>query len=260
MRTLGIDIGNLLTKVVVLDGDRLVASGIMPTTGNVSTEIGPLMQTVLADAGIAREDIGSIACTGSGSEHAGVGDVFEDAVTCIAAAGAYYLPEINMVVDVGGQSITSMLLDEDGDVINFMRNDKCASGSGRFLEVMSNAVGVGIDDIDASSLRSQRIVSISSQCGVFAESEVITHVNAGEEPDDIVAGLCDSVASIVSAQARRFSAGDRYTLTGGVARISAVADRINEKMTGTYQEFPHDPRLAACIGAALLAGLDDIDA
>jgi predicted CoA-substrate-specific enzyme activase len=162
------------------------------------------------------------------------------------------------VVDVGGQSITSMLLNEDGDVINFMRNDKCASGSGRFLEVMSHAVGVDIDDIDEAARGADHAVSISSQCGVFAESEVITHVNAGEEPADIVAGLCDAVASIVSAQARKFSQGDQYTLTGGVARIEAVAGRISDRMSGTYHEFPHDPRLAACIGAALLAGLDDL--
>ncbi|MHB8895804.1 MAG: acyl-CoA dehydratase activase [Candidatus Geothermincolia bacterium] len=256
---MGIDIGNLLTKVVILDGDALVASSMMPTTGNVSSEIAGLVERVLEEASLGRGEVGAVACTGSGAELAGERDLTEDEVTCVAAAGAYYLPEINMVVDVGGQSITAVLLDDDGDVVNFMRNDKCASGSGRFLEVMSNAVGVGIDEIDGAAASARKPVPISSQCGVFAESEVITHVNAGEEPADIVAGLCDSVASIVSAQARRFASGDHYTLTGGVARIASVADRINEKMTGTYHAFPFDPRLAACIGAALLAGLDDID-
>ncbi len=255
---MGIDIGNLLTKVVLLREDRLLASGIIPTTGNVANEIGDLVREVLDEAGVAREEVGAVACTGSGAEHAGEHDLLEDAVTCVAAAGAYYLSEINMVVDIGGQSITSILLDEDGDVVNFMRNDKCASGSGRFLEVMSNAVGIDVDGIDEAAGSAEAPVPISSQCGVFAESEVITHVNAGRKPADIVAGLCDSVASIVSAQARRFSAGDRYTLTGGVARISSVADRIKESMSGTYDEFPYDQRLAACIGAALLAGLDDI--
>lgn len=259
MITVGIDIGNLLSKVVVLDGDAILASGIMLTTGNASSEIGGLVSRVLDDAGIARSHVGAFASTGSGADLAGDDCVVADEITCVAAAGAYFLAEINMVVDVGGQSITAVLIDEDGDVVNFMRNDKCASGSGRFLEVMSNAVGVDIDDIDETASGAKSPVSISSQCGVFAESEVITHVNAGENPADIVAGLCDSVASIVSAQARRFGSGDHYTLTGGVARIGAVAERINDRMDGTYYEFPHDPRLAACIGAALLAGLDDID-
>ena len=259
MLTLGIDIGNLLTKVVVLDGDRLAASGIVPTTGNISGDIGGLVEQVLIDAGTTRADVGAVACTGSGAEHAGEHDMMEDEITCVAAAGAYYLADINMIVDIGGQSITSILLDDEGDVVNFMRNDKCASGSGRFLEVMSNAVGVQVDEIDAVAKTARGQVPISSQCGVFAESEVVTHVNAGEKPEDIVAGLCDSVASIVSAQARRFSSGDRYTLTGGVARIGSVVERISGKMTDTYHPFPHDPRLAACIGAALLAGLDDIE-
>jgi (R)-2-hydroxyacyl-CoA dehydratese activating ATPase len=257
--TLGIDIGNLLTKAVILDGDNLLASAMMPTTGNVSSEITGFVDGVLSEAGLSRDDIGAIASTGSGAEHTGENGFVEDEVTCVAAAGAYYLPDINMVVDVGGQSITSILIDDEGDVVNFMRNDKCASGSGRFLEVMSQAVGVDIADIDAKVAEAGGAVQISSQCGVFAESEVITHVNAGEEPADIVAGLCTSVASIVAAQARRFSAGDQYTLTGGVARIRSVSRLITEKMSGTYHEFPFDPRLAACIGAALLAGLDDLD-
>jgi predicted CoA-substrate-specific enzyme activase len=254
---MGIDMGNLLSKVVVLDGDKLVASGIMDTTGNVANEIDVLVSSVLLEAGLGLETLDARAGTGSGAELLKSLDFTEDEVTCVAAAGAYMLPDINMIVHIGGQSITSILIDEDGDVVNFMRNDKCASGSGRFLEVMSHAIGVGVDEIDGAVQGAGKPVSISSQCGVFAESEVITHVNEGEEPADIVAGLCDAVASIVSAQALRFSSGDKYALTGGVARIEAVAGRIREKMGGTFYEFPHDPRLAAAIGAALLAGMEE---
>lgn len=256
MITMGIDIGNLLSKVVVLDDDELLASGIMDTTGNVAGEIGGLVERVLAEAGLERAAIEKTAVTGSGGELVSGADFLEDEVTCAAAAGAYYLPEINMIVDVGGQSITSIMIDEDGDVVNFMRNDKCASGSGRFLEVMSNAIGVPVDEIDATVASSGKRVQISSQCGVFAESEVITHVNEGEQPADIVAGLCEAVASIVAAQARRFGDGDRYTLTGGVARIDSVAGLISKKLAGTCYPFPHDPRLAAALGAALLAGME----
>ena len=114
-----------------------------------------------------------------------------------------------------------------------------------------------IDEIDATAAGAKKPVPISSQCGVFAESEVITHVNEGEEPADIVAGLCDAVASIVAAQARRFSSGDRYTLTGGVAGIESVSRLIRGKLEGTYYRFPHDPRLAAAIGAAIIAGMEE---
>jgi (R)-2-hydroxyacyl-CoA dehydratese activating ATPase len=257
MITMGVDVGNLLSKVVVWKDDELLADGIMETTGNVASEIDGLIDSVLAEAGLDRDKLDLSAATGSGAELVEGVDITEDEVVCVAAAGASLLPEINMVVDAGGQSIASMLLDEDGDMVNFMRNDKCASGSGRFLEVMSNAVGVSIDDIDRVAAGAKKAVPISSQCGVFAESEVITHVNQGEEPPDIVAGLCDAVASIVAGQARRFAAGDKYTLTGGVARIKNVAVRVSEKLSGTFYEFPYDPRLAAAIGAAVLASLEE---
>lgn len=259
MKTVGIDVGNLTTKVAVMEEDRLIASAVIDTTGNVAEEIEGLVAGALRDAGASREEVAAFACTGGGADVAGDFDLVEDEVTCVAAAAAYYLDDVDMVVDVGGQSITSILLEPDGDVASFMRNDKCASGSGRFLEVMSQAVGVGIDEIDAAAAGAEAAVPISSQCGVFAESEVITHVNAGERPEDIVAGLCDSVASIVAAQARRYGKADRYTLTGGVARIESVSSLIQGKLEASFRRFPFDTRLAASIGAALLAWLDELD-
>jgi predicted CoA-substrate-specific enzyme activase len=242
---MGIDAGNLLTKVVLMDGDDLMAFAVSETTGAVAKDTEALVSRVLDEAGIERSRVEQCGVTGSGACMVAGTDFSEDEVTCVSVATGYLLPEINMAVDIGGQSITSMLIDEDGDITNFMRNDKCASGSGRFLEVMSAAVGVPVSGIAAAVEGAEKRVVISSQCGVFAESE---------RPEDIVAGLCDSVASIVAAQARRFSAGDEYTLTGGVARIAPVRDLIVQKLGGTYHEFPFDPALAAAIGAALLAG------
>ena len=256
MITMGIDIGSLLSKVVIMDGDSLISSGIIDTTGNIAGEIDGLVASVLSDAGIEREKMEGAAGTGSGAELLEDVDFCEDEVTCVGTAAGYLLPEISMAVDIGGQSITAVLLDAEGEVINFMRNDKCASGSGRFLEVMSGAVGIGVDAIDKTAAGAKKPVHISSQCGVFAESEVISHVNAGEDAADIVAGLCDAVASIVVAQARKSSVDGKYTLTGGVARIDTISKVISGKLGGTFFPFPHDPRLASAIGAALLAGME----
>ncbi len=256
MLTMGVDAGNMLTKVVLLDGDELLGSAVADTTGTVAKDVERLVSEVLESAGVDLDDVEQCGATGSGAAMIIGADFTEDEVTCVSVAGGYLLPDINMVVDIGGQSITSILIDDEGDIVNFMRNDKCASGSGRFLEVMSSAVGIGVSGIaDAAGKASKRVV-ISSQCGVFAESEVVSHVNEGERPEDIVAGLTEAVASIVAAQARRFSSGDRYTLTGGVARIAPVRELIVEKMGGEYHEFPLDPVLAAAVGAALLAGAD----
>ncbi len=253
MKALGCDIGSLFSKAVIIEGDRLSASRVMETTGNIAGDIEQLLGEVCSEAGLDLSSLDGIVGTGSGAEFIEDADFLEDEIACIAWAARCYLPEVELVVDIGGQSITSLLLDEEGNVVDFMRNDKCASGSGRFLEVMSNAVGIPIDHLDEAASKATKQVPISSQCGVFAESEVITHVNNGEKPEDIVAGLCDAVARIVTSQARRFGMGNRYTFTGGVAKVKTVVDLIRKRMEGEYQPFPHDTHLAAAIGAALLA-------
>ena len=234
----------------------MTASKVIETTGNIATEIDGLLRDVCVQAGVNIDSLDGIVGTGSGAEFVEDADILEDEIACIAWAVHCYLPDVELVVDIGGQSITSLLLDEEGNVVDFMRNDKCASGSGRFLEVMSDAVGIPIAEIDEAASRSTRQIPISSQCGVFVESEVITHVNNGEKPQDIVAGLCDSVARIVTSQARRFGVGNRYTFTGGVARVKTVVDLIQKRLDGEYQPFPLDTSLVAAIGAALLAEAD----
>ncbi len=252
MITMGCDLGSLLSKAVILDGDDLIAAKIIRTTGNIAEEIPELLAAVTEEAGIESGKVDCLVGTGSGADLIKGAEFVEDIITCVAAASSFYLPEVQLSIDIGGQSITSMLLNEDGEVTNFMRNDKCAAGSGRFLEVMSEKLDVELAGIDESVARSTKPVMISAQCGVFAESEVITHLNSGEETSDIIAGVCISVANIVVSQARRFGMADHYTLTGGVARIDFVGRIIREKLGGTFHRFPHDPGLAAAIGAALL--------
>ncbi len=253
MSILGLDIGSLFVKVVVLDDSEVVASAVRDTTGNVVEEIDPLIDEMLAGADLNRDDVTCVGVTGRGADAYAHADLRIDDVSCIGAAVNRFLPDAKLVLDMGGQSITSMLLDDDGSIIDFMRNDKCASGSGKFLEVMSGALGVGMDQLDEVASRSSKKVAISSQCGVFVESEIITHVNEGEEPADIIAGLAESVAKILISQALKFGFRDDYTFTGGVATLEAVISRAVPRINGTYKPFPGDPRFAGAIGAALLA-------
>jgi len=253
MSFLGLDIGSLFVKGVVLDKGELVASVIRDTTGNVADELDGLVEEMLEKAGLSRNDLECIGVTGRGADACPDADLRVDDVSCIGAAVRRFLPETNMVLDMGGQSITSILLDEDGEIVDFMRNDKCASGSGKFLEVMSSALGVGMDQLDEVASGSSKKVSISSQCGVFVESEIITHVNEGEAAADIIAGLCESVAKILISQALKFGFQDDYTFTGGVATLEAVTGRATPRINGTYKPFPFNPRFAGAIGAALLA-------
>lgn len=253
MITLGCDVGSLFAKAVVLDGQTVRAARVVETTGTIARTVGTLLEGVLDEAGVDRQALEGIAATGRGRELVPDTDFVEEEMVCVGVAVRQHLPEVERVLEVGGQSITALLLDPDGDVVDFLRNDKCASGSGRFLEVMSHAMGIPIAELDGVAARSTREVRLSSQCGVFVESEVITHLNAGADPADVARGLCDAVARIIVPQARRLTAQGPFTLTGGVARIRTVVELVHRHLGGTYQPFPLDPQLAAAYGAALCA-------
>ena len=253
MKYLGLDIGSLFTKAVVMEDDKLLAAEVIDTTGNIAAEVEIIVDGVLKAAGVRRDELAGIGVTGRGDELVDFGDVRRDDISCLCEAVSRLVPEASLVLDVGGQSVTSILLDEDGGVVDFMRNDKCASGSGKFLTVMGMALGYGVDELDAVAARSTNKVSVSSQCGVFVESELITHVNEGVEPADIMAGICESVAKIMISQALKFGFQDDYTFTGGVAKLESVTGPASEKIRGDYHTFPYDPQLACAIGAAMSA-------
>jgi predicted CoA-substrate-specific enzyme activase len=254
MIVLGADVGSLFTKIALFDDDDLVATRMIRTTGNIGDLLDALFSQIATDAGFDRSQIEVLAATGSGGDLVPGASFIEDAPNCVGAAASFYMPDVRFAVNIGGQSITSMSFDEDGLITNLMNNDKCASGSGRFLEVMSDKLEMPLDDLDPISKQATAPVLLSSQCGVFAESEVITHVNEGQPVPDIVAGIGAAVANIVVAQARRFGVAGKYTLVGGVARFDSVACVISQKTNGTYKPFPFDPQYATAIGAALLAG------
>jgi predicted CoA-substrate-specific enzyme activase len=256
LKYLGLDIGSLFSKAVVVEDEKLLSWAVIETTGKIDQEVQGLIDEVLDKGGLTRDDIDGTGLTGRGAKLSKVGVVRRDDISCIGLAVSRLVPQASMVLDIGGQSITTILLDEEGGIIDFMRNDKCASGSGKFLEVMGAALGVKVGDIDDFAERATKPVPVSSQCGVFVESELVTHVNEGEDASDIMAGICESVAKIVISQALKFGFQDDYTLTGGVGKLRSVTGSATRKIRGTYHPFPYDPQLAGAIGAALFAEED----
>jgi (R)-2-hydroxyacyl-CoA dehydratese activating ATPase len=256
MITVGVDVGALFTKVVVLADDAILASRVARTTGCVAEQTDALVSAVLAEAKIARNDLAYLVATGTGAAHVSGAAFIEDEVICAGAAAGYFVPRADLVIHAGGQSIAAMRLDEAGEVADFVRNDKCASGSGRFIEMIGRKLGVPVEGIDATAAAAAKSLVISAQCGVFAESEVITLANQGESIADILGGVCASVAGILAAQARRFGATQRFTLTGGVARFGVVATRLGEKLGAEFEPCGFDPQLAAAVGAAMLTEQD----
>jgi (R)-2-hydroxyacyl-CoA dehydratese activating ATPase len=256
MKYLGLDIGSLFSKAAVIEGDKVLSLAMIETTGKIDEEVVGLIDDVLSKAGLTREDMNGVGLTGRGAKLSKVGVVRRDDISCVGKAVNRLVPQAAMVLDMGGQSITSILLDDEGGIVDFMRNDKCASGTGKFLAVMSGALDLGIEELDEVVKRSKVKVPVSSQCGVFVESELITHVNDGVDVADIMAGICESVAKIVISQALKFGFQDDYTISGGVAKLESVTRPASEKIRGNYHAFPYDPQFAGAIGAAIYAEED----
>ncbi len=252
MISMGIDVGSLFTKVVLVDEDQLLGHRLLRTTGRVDEQLDQVVPALLAEAGLSRQDLAYLGATGSGAESVAGADFIEDEVSCVAAAVTFYVPEAPLVLQMGGQSIAAVHLSGEGEVVSFSRNDKCAAGTGRFLEMMSQRLGQPLDTLDGLAQSASKPRNVSSQCVVFAESEAISHINDGVPVPDILAGICGAIGRIASAQARRFATLDRFTLTGGVARFDSVTAVVQQRLDRRYLAFPEDPQLAAALGAALL--------
>ena len=252
MFSLGCDVGSLFCKLVLLKDGELLAACVDRTNGRIVDSVKALEHRLLAEQNLSRQDLAFVGATGVlGKEVAGA-DFVEDEVTCIAASVCYYLPGVALALGVGGQSITAIEVGQDGQVLSLARNDKCAAGTGRFLEMMSKRLDYSLDQVDRLVESATDPVEVSNQCVVFAESEAISHINSGACMPDILAGICGSIGRIVAAQGRRIRNSKSFTLVGGVARFSAVGQVVKERLGLDYVPFPQDPMLAAALGAALL--------
>lgn len=255
MITLGIDIGSATSKAVLLEnGERIIAKKVIPL-GTGTKGAKTVYESVLEIAGITPDKIDRILATGYGRFS------FEDAhrqvseVSCHAKGIRFLVPTARTIIDIGGQDAKALSLSATGALMNFMMNDKCAAGTGRFLEVMSRVLDVKVEDMGDISARSKKEITINNTCAVFAESEVISRLSANENVDDIVAGIHASVAKRVAGQAMRVGIVDDVVMSGGVARNQGVV-RAMEKELGHKITVPEDCQLAGALGAALFAWED----
>ena len=252
MITVGCDVGSLFVKAVVLHDDELLASLVRRTTGTIAADIDGHIEQLLRQAKVRADAVDSFGATGSGATHVASADFIEDENRCVAAAAWYFLPGIDLAIHIGGQSTAAVRIGEDGELADVVHNDKCASGTGRFLEMMAHKLDIPWEALDETAARVDSPTRISGQCVVFAESEVIGQVNAGTPLPDVIAGVCESLGGMVVSQARRFREASCVTLTGGVSRLEAVTRSVTHRLDADHRSFPHDPQLAAALGAALM--------
>ena len=252
MITLGIDIGSTTSKCVLLeDGTRIVATSLVPA--GIGTG-GPeeAYEKVLTAAGLEAEEIGRKMATGYGRKRWPAADGELSELSAHALGCHFLLPGVRTVIDIGGQDAKVISLDGQGRMSGFVMNDKCAAGTGRFLEVMAGVLKVGVGDLAAMAARSRTPAPVSSTCTVFAESEVISQLANGASPEDVVAGICRSVASRVGALARRAGVREPVCMSGGVAANDGVRKALEEVLGVTVTTFPQAQR-AGALGAALWA-------
>ncbi len=249
---LGVDSGSTSTDAVVVDKDGTpVATVILPTGAKATESAQRAIDSVLEKAGLARDQITLAVATGYGRDSIPSMDTSITEITCHARGAHALCPEAMTIVDIGGQDSKVIKLDEDGNVVNFVMNDKCAAGTGRFLEMMARTMELPLDEFCTQGLSWKHDVKISSMCTVFAESEVVSLVADDTPVPDIIHGLDRSVASKITSLAKRVKAKPPYLMTGGVANNEGVVTAIGEAL-GAPVATSEDSQLCGALGAALL--------
>ena len=245
----GVDIGSTMTKAVIMN-DAVLASVIGPTGPEHRKLANRVMEEALAKAKLVFEDITYVVATGYGRINVPFADKQITEISCHARGVGHLLPEARMVIDIGGQDSKGIKLKE-GRAVDFVMNDKCAAGTGRFLEVTAEELGVSLEDMGRLSLEAKNKVEISNTCTVFAAQEVVSKLSAGVALPDIIAGLHEAIATRIYAMVRRLKIEREVALTGGGAKNIGLVKAMEAKL-GFPALLPPEPLLTGAIGAALL--------
>jgi predicted CoA-substrate-specific enzyme activase len=248
----GMDIGSITTETVILKNGEILASVILPTGANSRKAAERAIAAAVEKAGLGQESVSAVVTTGYGRASFPQATKMITEITC-HARGAYFVhPPTRTVIDIGGQDSKVIRLDPQGRNVDFQMNDKCAAGTGRFLEVMAHALEVKVEDLGRLSLIAPRTIKISSMCTVFAESEVVSLIADNQPKEVIIRGLHDSIADRILGMVNRVGVEEEVTLTGGVAKNEGVARAIEERL-GVKLFIPPEPQIVGALGAALLA-------
>ena len=250
---LGIDSGSTSTNAVIMDKNKKIIAHEVIRTGSKSIESAEkILENILTKAKLKKEDLSLIVSTGYGRVSITYAHESVTEISCHGKGAHYFNPKIRTILDIGGQDSKAISLNENGDVKDFVMNDKCAAGTGRFLEMMSKTLDIPISELGPLSLDSKEKIEITSMCSVFAESEVISLIAQNKEKSDIIHGIHNSIASKAYSLLKRVGLEKKFMMTGGVAKnigvVKAVEDKINSKLY-----ICEEPEIVGATGAALYA-------
>jgi len=249
----GCDVGSLTGKAVILKNGSILSYGIVPTTPKPERTARNAMDEALKKGNLTLEDIEFIVGTGYGRVKIPFANKDISELTCHGKGAHSFLPTVRTIIDVGGQDCKVIKVNKDGKILDFAMNDKCAAGTGRFLEVMAKTLELKLEELGPISLQSNNQAKITAQCSVFTETEVVSLMADGTEVADIVAGIHDTIASRIMTLVYRVGLEEEITISGGVAKNIGVVTFLENKMGLKTIKLPIDPQIIGAMGAALLA-------
>ncbi|MBR0600093.1 acyl-CoA dehydratase activase [Sinanaerobacter chloroacetimidivorans] len=257
MYTMGVDIGSASSKAVILkDGKEIIATAVLQV-GTGTTGPKKVIDNALAKAGLTLDEMDNVVATGYGRFMLEEANQQFSEISCHAKGNFFQIPSTRTIIDIGGQDAKVIKLDSKGSVTQFFMNDKCAAGTGRFLEVMSRILEVGLDEMEAYDSRALEPATVSSTCTVFAESEVISQLASGIAVENVIAGIHRSVASKACALVYRAGLEDDVVMSGGVAQNGGVVRAISKQLNRHVNVAPN-PQITGALGAALIAYEENI--
>ncbi|MCF7792681.1 MAG: acyl-CoA dehydratase activase [Candidatus Cloacimonetes bacterium] len=249
---IGIDLGSRMAKIVVLEDQEIFYLNVADTGVNPKETAKKLLNEVLQKKNLALSDISSIYSTGYGRNIVPFSDIRISEISCHAKGVNYFFPYAKTVIDIGGQDSKIILLEKNGKVVDFAMNDKCAAGTGRFLEVTANILEITVDDLGKTADQSKEDIDINSTCVVFAESEIIGLIAAGNKPADIVNSVHRSIAKRIKNLMSQMNWQKPVVFTGGVAQNLGMRRSIAQVLNVEI-ESPENSLITGALGAALYA-------
>jgi len=249
----GVDVGSTQTKAIILSDDRrIVGRSLINTGANVSQAAERSFREAAASAGIAPEKVAYVVGTGYGRYKVNFGNAQITEISCHARGANLLFPNTRTVIDMGGQDAKGIRVGENGDVKDFVMNDKCAAGTGRFLSNAAETVGLSLDKIGPISLEAKKPVRLSTVCAVFVESDIMSYLAEGKTVPDILGGVHSAIAARTVALVRRVGIEPEITFTGGVSRNIGMVKALEEKL-GLRVNVCDDSHFIGAIGAAIFA-------
>jgi len=250
----GVDLGSATGKAVILKDGDIVGSHLAPSNAHPVETARAVMARALEDAGLDSIDaLENVTTTGYGRLKAPFASENVSEITCHAKGAQWALPSIRTVIDIGGQDCKVINVTPKGTVGEFLMNDRCAAGTGRFFEGISRGLGCGLEGISDMANQGEEPCTISNQCSVFAESEVVTLVNEGVDLRNIIAGVNLSVAKRLKAMVKRIGVVEDVALTGGCSKNAGLSMAVGKLLGIEIKRLSIDPQLIGALGAALMA-------